>query len=232
MARTGYWRSQGRSRKIECRPDRHRLSRPFSGDQSAWRRAHASPRPARARVDDRRRSALVDRACADPVPDGRPGEWRRHPYRRREYPMRQHGFARHKTFELVLHEPARAVFRLADSEETRAVYPFAFALDVSFTIDGRDLVDRHADRESRRCRDAGEFRVPSGLCLAAALWRPARGASHRVRRGRARAAEGDQRRPDRGRDTRLAARWPRACAARRSVRRRCAGVGQDPFLAQ
>ncbi|MEO8374975.1 MAG: aldose 1-epimerase family protein [Sphingomonas bacterium] len=56
-----------------------------------------------------------------------------------EYPMRQHGFARHKLFELVSHEAARAVFRLTDNEETQAVYPFAFALYVSFTIEGATL---------------------------------------------------------------------------------------------
>lgn len=56
-----------------------------------------------------------------------------------EYVMRQHGFARHKTFELVSHEAARAVFRLTDNAETRAVYPFAFALYVSFTIEDATL---------------------------------------------------------------------------------------------
>jgi len=56
-----------------------------------------------------------------------------------DYAMRQHGFARHKTFELVSHEAAQAVFRLTDNEETQGVYPFAFALYVSFTIEGATL---------------------------------------------------------------------------------------------
>src|SRR3954471_19972644 len=34
-----------------------------------------------------------------------------------EYAMKQHGFARHKAFELVSHEAARAVFRLTDNAE-------------------------------------------------------------------------------------------------------------------
>lgn len=55
------------------------------------------------------------------------------------YGMKQHGFARHKAFELVSHEAARAVLRLTDDEETRAVYPFAFALYVSFTIEAATL---------------------------------------------------------------------------------------------
>ncbi|GAA0339109.1 aldose 1-epimerase family protein [Sphingomonas oligophenolica] len=55
------------------------------------------------------------------------------------YAMKQHGFARHKEFELVAHEAARAVFRLTDNEETRAVYPFAFALEVAFTLSAATL---------------------------------------------------------------------------------------------
>src|SRR6202008_1466346 len=49
-----------------------------------------------------------------------------------DYAMKQHGFARHKQFELVAHEAARAVFRLTDNEETRAVYPFTFVLEIAF----------------------------------------------------------------------------------------------------
>jgi len=56
-----------------------------------------------------------------------------------EYAMKQHGFARHKMFELVEHEAGRALFRLTDSEETRAVYPFAFALEIEFALDGPTL---------------------------------------------------------------------------------------------
>lgn len=56
-----------------------------------------------------------------------------------EYPMRQHGFARRTPFDLVAQDPASAAFRLADSEETRVAYPFAFALDISFALDGPTL---------------------------------------------------------------------------------------------
>lgn len=51
-----------------------------------------------------------------------------------EYPMKQHGFARRSVFTLVEHDEARAVFLLEDSAETRAAYPFAFALRVTYTI--------------------------------------------------------------------------------------------------
>ena len=60
----------------------------------------------------------------------------------REYPMKQHGFARRSTFEVVEAGKSRAVFRLEDSAETRAIYPFAFRLEVAFTFeDDRLLID-------------------------------------------------------------------------------------------
>ncbi len=55
------------------------------------------------------------------------------------YPMRKHGFARHSAFEIIAHQPDRAVFRLADSAETRAAYPFAFVLEIEFAIEGATL---------------------------------------------------------------------------------------------
>jgi galactose mutarotase-like enzyme len=56
-----------------------------------------------------------------------------------EYAMKQHGFARHKLFDLVEHGAAHALFRLTDNEETRAIYPFAFALEIGFRLDGPTL---------------------------------------------------------------------------------------------
>ncbi|MDB5703988.1 MAG: aldose epimerase [Sphingomonas bacterium] len=56
-----------------------------------------------------------------------------------EYPMKQHGFARRMPFELMRHDASSALFRLADNEETRAVYPFAFALEIGFAISGATL---------------------------------------------------------------------------------------------
>ena len=53
----------------------------------------------------------------------------------REYPMAKHGFARHSDFAVVEHAADRLVLRLTDSEATRASYPFAFALDLAFTIE-------------------------------------------------------------------------------------------------
>jgi len=56
-----------------------------------------------------------------------------------EYPMPKHGFARHSLFDLVLRERDRAVFRLSDSAETRAHYPFAFRLEIDFSLYGTRL---------------------------------------------------------------------------------------------
>ena len=57
----------------------------------------------------------------------------------REYPMKQHGFARRSTFAVVECAADRAVFRLTDSDETRRAYPFAFRLDVAFSLAGATL---------------------------------------------------------------------------------------------
>ncbi len=48
-----------------------------------------------------------------------------------EYPLPQHGFARRQPFALVDAAADRARFRLVDNDETRAVYPFAFAVDAA-----------------------------------------------------------------------------------------------------
>jgi galactose mutarotase-like enzyme len=57
----------------------------------------------------------------------------------REYALPRHGFARRSRFAVVEQAPDRVLFRLADSEETRAVYPFAFVLDIAFRVEGMAL---------------------------------------------------------------------------------------------
>ena len=47
-----------------------------------------------------------------------------------EYPMPQHGFARHRDFALVERTEDGATFRLEADAQTRAVYPFDFRLDM------------------------------------------------------------------------------------------------------
>ncbi|MDF0487102.1 aldose 1-epimerase family protein [Sphingomonas sp. H39-1-10] len=58
-----------------------------------------------------------------------------------EYPMKQHGFARRRDFTLVEQGGSHARFRLEDDAETRAVYPFAFALDAAYAIEGATLTN-------------------------------------------------------------------------------------------
>ncbi|MDB5701044.1 MAG: aldose 1-epimerase family protein [Sphingomonadales bacterium] len=56
-----------------------------------------------------------------------------------EYEMPKHGFARRSHFDLVQSGPSSVVFRLTDSEDTRAHYPFAFALEMAFAVQERTL---------------------------------------------------------------------------------------------
>src|SRR5260370_1988633 len=55
------------------------------------------------------------------------------------YPMTQHGFARDRRFDWVQREPASCKLQLTDNAATRARYPFAFRLSVTYTLDGVDL---------------------------------------------------------------------------------------------
>ncbi len=57
----------------------------------------------------------------------------------RGYAMKQHGFARRSLFAVTEQVADRATFVLTDSVETRAVYPFAFRLQVTFSIAGATL---------------------------------------------------------------------------------------------
>jgi len=50
------------------------------------------------------------------------------------YELPKHGFARHSRFAVVGTGASELHLRLVDSEETRAVYPFAFALDLRFRL--------------------------------------------------------------------------------------------------
>ncbi len=57
----------------------------------------------------------------------------------RRYRLPQHGFARTMAFDLVDQHDDRVGFRLTDSAATRAVYPFAFVLEMAFVLDGATL---------------------------------------------------------------------------------------------
>lgn len=56
-----------------------------------------------------------------------------------EYAMPKHGFGRRSLFEIVSVEPDRVIFALTDSAATRAIYPFAFRLEIGFTVKDHTL---------------------------------------------------------------------------------------------
>ncbi len=55
------------------------------------------------------------------------------------YHLPRHGFARHSMFEVVDKSAHRALFRLTDSEATRAEYPYKFLLEADFSLYGAKL---------------------------------------------------------------------------------------------
>ena len=69
-----------------------------------------------------------------------------------EYAMKQHGFARRSTFTVVEQSASAVTFTLGDNADTRAMYPFAFALRVTYEICDATLSTtvEIANRESER----------------------------------------------------------------------------------
>lgn len=57
----------------------------------------------------------------------------------KSYSLPQHGFARRMDFTVTAQDPDAVRFRLVDTPETQAVYPFAFVLDMAFHLDGPRL---------------------------------------------------------------------------------------------
>ncbi len=55
------------------------------------------------------------------------------------YAMPKHGFARHSMFDVIQQAADAVTLRLAANEATRAIYPFAFRLDIAFRIGGATL---------------------------------------------------------------------------------------------
>jgi galactose mutarotase-like enzyme len=55
------------------------------------------------------------------------------------YPMKQHGVARDRRFEWLDRQPSSCKLVLTDSADTRARYPFAFRLEVTYTVSDAGL---------------------------------------------------------------------------------------------
>ncbi|WP_409411216.1 aldose 1-epimerase family protein [Bradyrhizobium sp. AUGA SZCCT0169] len=60
-------------------------------------------------------------------------------HRGKTYPMTQHGFARDVRFEWVEQGASSCRLVLVDSEATRARYPFAFRLEVTYSVENAGL---------------------------------------------------------------------------------------------
>ncbi len=66
-------------------------------------------------------------------------------------PMPQHGFARRSMFELVEASEGMCRHKLRDTAESRAVYPFAFTLEISHRLEGHTLrVSAQVTNDSKR----------------------------------------------------------------------------------
>lgn len=59
------------------------------------------------------------------------------------YTISTHGFARDMDFEVVEQKGDQVSFRLTDTPQTRAVYPFAFTLTVTYSLKGSELTKTH-----------------------------------------------------------------------------------------
>ncbi|WP_446741169.1 aldose epimerase family protein [Sphingomonas sp. H160509] len=146
------------------------------------------------------------------------------------YPMQKHGFARHSTFDVVAQSETSATFRLTDSDETRKAYPFAFALDLVFTLDGATLTLKAHIHNRTDAAMPASFGFHPAFAWPLPYGEPR--ADYRItfdadEPGKLKAISPDgqiavDERP-------LSGRGPRHRPARRAVRQGRAGLGPDPL---
>jgi len=74
-----------------------------------------------------------------------------------EYRVTQHGFARDSLFAWTERSATRAVLRLVDSAETRAMYPFPFLLEMIYAVEGETL------SVTARVTNPGDAVLPCGV---------------------------------------------------------------------
>ena len=60
-------------------------------------------------------------------------------YEGKSYQMGQHGFARDRDFSLLQKEEASIWFRLTSNEETLAIYPLPFVLDIGYQLEDNSI---------------------------------------------------------------------------------------------
>lgn len=61
----------------------------------------------------------------------------------RTYTIGQHGFARDMVFAVTEQSDTSVSFQLTDTQQTRLVYPFAFRLTVTYSLEGSRLTKHH-----------------------------------------------------------------------------------------
>lgn len=74
-----------------------------------------------------------------------------------EYEMPKHGFARRSDFKVVQSDTDSVTFRLTDSEASRPHYPFAFALEMAFSVNERTL------SMTATVRNTGDVSMPASF---------------------------------------------------------------------
>lgn len=57
----------------------------------------------------------------------------------KDYALSRHGFARRRLFAIEARTPDAVTLRLVEDDESLAVYPFAFVLDITFSVAGSRL---------------------------------------------------------------------------------------------
>jgi galactose mutarotase-like enzyme len=75
----------------------------------------------------------------------------------RSYRLTQHGFARDRVFTWIERTPTRAHLALMDDEQTRAMFPFGFRLELIYDISGASLT------QTFRVGNTGDEMLPASF---------------------------------------------------------------------
>ena len=102
----------------------------------------------------------------------------------KSYRLTQHGFARDRRFAWLNRSATACRLVLHEDAETRAMYPFAFRLEIAFALDDDVLEQRFTADQSRARGVAGLARRASRVRLAAGRGCGEGGARAGIRRAR------------------------------------------------
>ncbi|MBV9052260.1 MAG: aldose 1-epimerase family protein [Hyphomicrobiales bacterium] len=90
----------------------------------------------------------------------------------KRYPLGLHGFASRQAFAVIRRSPESVTLRLSDNATTRALYPFAFALEVTYTLSPTTFTARFT------VENPGAEPMPYALGLHPGFVFPLAGGSH------------------------------------------------------